>query len=92
MESGEFKLPYTLELRYPVQMGSEEITELTFKKRLTGEDIMQLPVQGQVLGDTFRLISKMCQQPVSVVKRMDALDILEAGKVVNSFLPSSQED
>jgi len=92
MNANEVKLPYTLSLKYPVQMGQEEVTELTFQKRLTGEDIFQLPVNGQVLGDTFRLISKMTLQPISLIKRMDAVDILEAGKVVNSFLPTSQED
>jgi hypothetical protein len=89
---GEFTIPHTMALKYPIPFGKDEqITELVFERRLIAEDMMQLPVQGQVLGDTFKLISKMTRQPMSVIKKLDAEDIMEAGKVVNSFLPSGPE-
>lgn len=92
MADQEYQLPYTMKLQYPIPFGKDEtITELEFKRRLIAEDMFNLPVQGQVLGDTFKLISKMTCQPMSVIKKLDAVDIMEAGKVVNSFLPSGPE-
>jgi hypothetical protein len=89
----EYTLPHTLKLEVPVPWGKdEEVTEIVFERRLTAEDIFSMPVQGQTLGDTFRLVGKMTNKPLNFIKRMDAKDIVEASKVVNYFLPSGQEN
>lgn len=85
------KLPHHLKLQEPVEWGEDRVEELVFERRLTAEDIFNMPVQGQTLGDTFRLVGKMTNKPMSFIKRLDASDIVEASKVVNSFLPSGQE-
>lgn len=90
---GKYTLPYALPLSVPVEWGKDEVvTEITFERRLTAEDIFNMPVQGQTLGDTFKLVAKMTNRPISFVKRMDAADVVEASKVVNAFLPTGQEN
>lgn len=85
--SEENQLPYKMKLEHPVQFGEELVEELEFVNPLTAGDMWDMPAQNQKLGDSFKLVGKMTARPLSFVKKLQAADIVEASRFVQSFLP-----
>lgn len=78
-----------VKLQYPVQHGSEEITELRTERRLKAADLRGINFgENMSADDMMNIISRLFAQPLSVVKELDAVDLLAASAVVNSFFGS----
>lgn len=76
-------------LRYPVQIkNSAPITELVCRRRLKAGDFRGLNSAEVRFDDMLKLIGRLFTIPDHVVNALDATDMMEASKVVNSFLTS----
>lgn len=79
---------HTLQLKHPVTVGAEQITELNIR-RINGADMRKMPA-APTPGDNLNLLGRLCGLPPTTVDMLDAEDIDAAGKVIEGFLPSSQ--
>jgi len=86
IEQGEISLPITVKLSSPIPFGDDTYSELTFKKEPTAGDLAEMPVSGQVLGDTFRIVSSMTGVETPVIKKMTMKDFTTCQNVVQNFL------
>ena len=77
-----------LKLKEPIQVGSEQITELKFRK-MKAKDIRNLPAAPNT-GDLLNIAGKLCAQPPSVIDELGMEDTVEVLEVVSSFLPGSR--
>ncbi len=79
----------TLELKHPIQWGSEIITELRFRKmRFT--DLKAIDGKNEMIALGI-LISRLTNTTPPIVDEMDVEDVLEAGKVIMGFMPQSRK-
>lgn len=77
--------PRVVKLQYPVERGSERITELVFRRGRVGD------MKGMKLGETVAasdlvlIASRMCGQPVDVIEKLDVDDAGEVMDIALSF-------
>jgi hypothetical protein len=87
----EIVLPIVIPLRFPIPAvggDGEPLRELTVEKRLTAEAFTGIPASGILFDHMFKLVSKLTAQPISTIKKLDALDMYDAIEVLNRFLPN----
>jgi hypothetical protein len=78
--------PKTYTLKHPVDVGSQTITTLTFKRPI-GAHVRRFPFQNPTAGDLLDIGAKMCEQPQVVMDKLDLEDILAITQLVADFLP-----
>lgn len=84
--------PTVVKLQYPIQYGSEEITELRTERRLRAADLRGITFgENMSADDVMNLVSRLFGQPLSAVKQLDASDLLAAGRVIDSFFKNGPE-
>jgi|SRR3990172_6053837 len=77
-------------LRYPVEFGTETITELTLR-RPKGKDMERLRDGATPsMADTLDLIGQLSGQPKAVVRELDADDVEEVAKIIQGFRGSGR--
>jgi hypothetical protein len=79
----------TLDLRVPVNFGTESITQLKIR-RPKFKDVYGLPL---TLGYTElgQLLEKLTNQPKIVIEELDMIDAKPAMRIVADFLADGQE-
>lgn len=80
--------PITIKLDYPVQYGSETISEVTITRRMQVKDLKGTGM----LDDTERgikLVERLTGQPPKVVEELDAIDFQRISGIIESFLSPS---
>lgn len=83
-------MPYTYTLKYPIQAGSETITEMVFTRRLVAKDLKGLPAQGMTMDHITLLLARVLGKTSAIIELVDAADLVELAEVINSFLPSGR--
>lgn len=79
------KWPRTITLKYPVDRGSERITQLTVRRGRLG-DLKGIKLGGDVAADDLMLVaSRMCGQPRDVIEKLDPEDAEEVMSLVLDF-------
>lgn len=72
--------PRVLKLQYPVVIGDETITSLTFRRGRAG-DMKGIKLTAEVpIDDLHKIASRLCGQPTQVI---EALDLDDAGEVID---------
>lgn len=89
-----------MELTVPVKFGEEEITELNFK-RPSGKQILEVgfPFSMDIDG-SMSMKSKICMKyislcasiPMSVVEKMDPVDLMAASGEIVGFFGTREQD
>ena len=84
----EGELPYTITLKYPVQVGKETtLTELTFTEIPDAQAVSTVPAgEGQKIGDLYPVIAAMTKTPESHIRKVKYPDIKKCFPVVSYFL------
>lgn len=82
------KLPHVITLKYPINRGSEQITELVIERRLKAKDFKGVQASNISFDDMLRLLSRLTAQPMSNIEELDSTDMYAAMEVLSSFLPS----
>ena len=93
-EQKEYTLPYELELRSPVEVGSETIEKITFKNEPDGDMVGSLPAGGKEffqMQHFYPIISKMTGESSRTVRKMKYADLQVCLDVVSYFLGDGQE-
>jgi hypothetical protein len=78
----------TVKLRKPIEVGSQTITELTFRE-LSGKDLRKLP-PGNEMDKLLALAARLSGQNDVVIDRLTGDDLGEVIEVVNSFTPGGR--
>lgn len=78
-----------LKLKYPVQRGSETVSELRVMKRPRAKHFKGIPAQNIMFDHMLVLLGKITGQPPSIIEELDSEDLFPAIELVNAFLPSS---
>lgn len=85
-------LPHIIDLEFPVEWGKDEIRKIiTIKRRLQTKDVMSIPTENLKFGHMVTLVSKITGEPLSFVKELDTIDLFKCIRVLQNFLPVSQE-
>lgn len=83
--------PVTVNLRFPVDFGSQRIETLVFRKGrladLKGVAIGEMPSIDQVL----LVASRLCGQPLKVIESIDADDAAEVMALAMGFIGRCQD-
>lgn len=87
-EEVNYELPYTLNLQEPIEWGKETRTTVVVNRRLKAKDFKGIVASNIRFDDMMRLISKVSGEPIAFIEELDAADLFELSKVVQSFLPS----
>lgn len=82
--------PFTLELKHPVQFGSQIITEIHYR-RPKAKDLKRIKPEQLETGDLINLFASISDQDPPVIDELDAVDILVAVQLVGGFLAPGQE-
>ena len=76
-------------LKYPLEWGSEEITEIeVFRPK--GKDIKHIKGEPS-MADNIKTASNCSKQPVSVFQEMDGSDVISICEIVSDFLTDGRE-
>lgn len=87
--SGENKtVAAVIELREPIQRGTELITKLELRKP-KAKDLRKLPMQLDT-GDLLNLAGALCGQPPSVIDELGMEDTSELLDTVGNFMAPGQ--
>jgi len=81
--------PQVLELKYPVNLGSEIISELKFEPRLQAKHLRGLTINsdgGLNIDQMTPIIGRMTNQPNKVIGELDFSDYTKAINIVTDFL------
>jgi hypothetical protein len=77
--------PVVVKLKYPVDLGSEHITELAFRRGRMG-DLKGVKLDGVPPADQLMLLaSRMCGKQIQVIEKLDAEDGAEVLAVALDF-------
>lgn len=76
-------------LDYPIQVGSETITEIKINRRPKAGDLMDMKSGEQTLGDIMKIVSKISGETMETVKELDLEDLQKVSEVVQNFLGNS---
>ena len=74
-----------LQLTAPVMDGKDEISALIFHRPRAADLAAMDETKGEV-GKTIRAISRITNQTVKTIERLDGYDLLQAGAVLADFL------
>jgi hypothetical protein len=89
----EFKIPYTVLLKYPVTWGkSETVTEITFPRRLKVADFKGIPTSDLKFDHMVKVVARVTGKAETLLMEIDIEDFMQLSEVVNSFLPGGQKD
>lgn len=82
--------PYTetIPLKKPVQAGSEQVTEIKFKKPIA-KDLRKISVDPK-LGDILDLAQRLSDQPMFVIDSLEMEDAQKVIELVSGFLGIGQ--
>ena len=81
----ERQWPVLVTLRHPVDMGSERITSLEFRRGKLG-DLKGMKVDGIPPVDHLMLLaSRMCNKPIPVLEKLDGEDGAEVLEIALDF-------
>lgn len=86
LKEKEITLPHEVKLKYPVQFGKDLRDIIIVKRRLKTKDLMNFPAEGQKFGHIVSLVSKITQEPMSLIKELDSKDLVVLSKIVQNFL------
>lgn len=86
-EDEKQKLPHTVKLKRPIEIGGKKYTELVFKYPVTIAMMKALPVseEHQKLGHFLPMISGMTGEPSSVVEMLSVDDFNVCVELARSF-------
>ena len=89
----EYAIPYTHQLKFPVQFGKDELVEeIVITRRLKAKDLKNLPASSSVkMEHMMQLICKVTAKPMGLIEEIDADDLMSLTEVVSSFLPNGQK-
>lgn len=82
--------PHTIQLRAPVKMGKENLTELTLQP-LKGADVWDVPASGVTFGHILGVGASQCGTADAIIKKLSAWDAGQLLGVTNSFLADFHE-
>lgn len=88
-EKTTYDLPYTLTLKYPVQITeTRTLEELVFTSAPTAGMMENIPIGGEQIkaGTWIPVIAAMTGQPVPVIRKIAFRDYSKAVELVVSFL------
>lgn len=74
----------TVKLSYPIELGSEKISEITVQRPL-GRDLRGLS-SSPTMGDIMTIAASCSGQPDEAFDKMAASDVMKVTQVVNDFL------
>jgi hypothetical protein len=77
-----------LKLEHPITWGSEQISELSFR-RPKGGDLMDFPDKPG-MGDLTRLASRLSGKELPIIKELDINDFMKVMEIVGDFFQNSQ--
>ncbi len=77
--------PITYKLVHPVKFGSEEITELVFKRRPTVADF-EGTTPRLTITEQMMILSRMADKPWPMMKMVDGEDAIKLMEVLAGFL------
>ena len=93
VEAETLILPITMKLSKPISFGESTILDcITFEREPVAGDIELLPVGGQVMGDSYKVISKITGWELPKIKRLSVKDLKRISSVLQYFLDDSEED
>lgn len=81
--------PHVVKLKYPIEFGTESITELTFRRGRIGD------IKGMKLGETVPteqlvlVASRLCGKPVAVIEKLEDTDGGEVMAIALDFFAKS---
>lgn len=83
------KIPLTEVIKRTTKNGEvEEISEFVISRSPKAKDFKGISMQNMTFDDTFRMISRICNQPLHIVEELDASDMIILSEEINSFLPN----
>lgn len=78
--------PRVVKLKTPIDMGSEQICELTFRRgRFDDMKGIGLNLKEAKIDDLMLLASRLCGQPVAVLGKIDEDDVGEVMAIASDF-------
>ena len=91
------ELPITIDLKEPIVMTNkvgetlETINEIILSRRPKAKDFKGISLSDMQFDDVIKLISRMCNVPISTAEELDAEDFMEVQQVIMNFLPTAGE-
>jgi hypothetical protein len=89
----EIQVPYEHELKFPVTIGTEPNTKtfksLTIQRRPKALDFKGFGATNMKADDAMKLLSRICEVPLTVVENLDAWDFIKLQEVITDFLPDN---
>ncbi len=79
-------LPIVVDLEEPFTFGKEEITSFTISRRPKAKDLKGITAGDMMMDDMFRIISRVCDQPLKCVEELDMVDMNRIAEEIQSFL------
>lgn len=80
----------TVELKEPIEFGSETITEIVVNKP-KGKHFRKLPVEPKLMDELWPFACAICNQPAKVLDELGADDFIAVMEVVGNFMPDGLE-
>lgn len=75
----------TINLKYPVKDGNEEISTITLRRATVRDILVMNSIEGNI-AKTVAMVAQLSDLPRDVVEAMDASDFVEASEKVADFL------
>lgn len=85
-EKKVYEVPYTINLKVPIEWGEEKRETLVISRRLKAGDFKGMRATDLRYDDMIKLISKVSTESVKFIEELDGADFSFASKVVESFL------
>lgn len=82
-------MPTTIQLREPIQNGSETVSELVFRAP-RAKDFRSMPLDMKIWGDLLGLAGKLCNQPDHIIGDLCVADMQEVTTLVAGFMAGGQ--
>jgi hypothetical protein len=90
-ESKDFeKLPYIIELKYPLHAGKKKITEIAVVRRLKTKDLSNIDVNKITFGHLAELAASISDVSIGIINELDISDFTAISAAVNYFLSGFQ--
>ena len=87
MEERKTEWPITVNLRFPIEFGTDTITKISMRRGRAGDlKGVQLGKEGMPADHVFLIASRMSGQPVKVIEMLDADDAQEVMAIAVDFL------
>ena len=85
------EIPHTIKLEYPIEFGKETITEILIARRMRVGDLSGVVAENQTADDMMTVASRLCEQPMKVIKTLDLVDWSKVIAIVKEFMVPFQE-